>query len=463
MVYDYSLIIRDARIYAPEELGVGDIAVSNGKIAAVGAHLPGVAEEEIDGSGLLAMPGILETHAHMLLPFGGTQTMNDFFDGTRAGAYGGVTTLIDFADQVKGGSILQAKDSRAALAKRQCATDFSFHCTLTDITEETLRAIPALIDEGFPSFKFYTAYKAGGLYVPYGDMERAFRVIAQHGGIATVHAEDEAIIDAAAGRLIQQGRTSCRYFQESRPADAEQSAIRTLISLARETGVKLLIRHVSSEGGAGLIEAAQKDGLEVYGETCPHYLYFDESIYEKDNAADYIVNPPIRTAADREGIWRVLAGESVFTIGTDDCAFYRSQKRISDQFCDIPGGMPGIEPRLVLLYELGVRSGRISMERLAEMTAANPAKLYGLWPVKGALRAGSDADIVLLNPNQDYILHADMLHEKTDYTPFEGVRLHSRVEKTIFHGRILVDGGQDYAIPGTGNLLKRGLPQTAGR
>ena len=463
MVYDYSLMIRGARIYAPEDLGIGDIAVSNGKIAAVGADLPGSAEKEIDASGLLAMPGILETHAHMLLPFGGTRTMNDFYDGTRAGAYGGVTTLIDFADQVKGGSILQAKASRVALAGRQCAVDFSFHCTLTDITEETLQAIPALISEGFTSFKFYTAYKAGGLYVSCEDMERAFRSIARHGGIATVHAEDEAVINAATERLREQGRTSCRYFMESRPADAERSAVRTLISLARGTGVKLLIRHVSSAEGARLIEDAQKEGLEVYGETCPHYLYFDESVYEKDNAADYIVNPPIRTAGDREGIWRVLAGDTVFTIGTDDCAFYRCQKRVSDQFCDIPGGMPGIETRLVLLYELGVRSGRISMERLAEMTSANPAKLYGLWPGKGALRAGSDADIVLLNPDQDYILQADMLHEKTDYTPFEGVRLHSRVEKTIFRGGILVDGGRDYAIPGAGNLLKRGAPQTAVR
>lgn len=461
MVYDYSIIMRGAHIYAPEDLGIGDIAVSNGKIAAVGPNLPGVAEKEIDASGLLAIPGILETHAHMLLPFGGTQTMNDFYDGTRAGAYGGVTTLIDFADQIKGGSILKAKESRVELAKHQCVTDFSFHCTLTDITEETLQAIPVLIKEGFTSFKFYTAYEAGGLRVPYGDMEKAFRVIARHGGIATVHAEDENIINAATERLKQQGKTSCRYFLESRSAESEQSAIRTLISLAHKTGVKLLIRHVSSAGGAAMIESAQKEGLEVYGETCPHYLYFDESVYEKDNAADYIVNPPIRTAADREGLWRVLSGDTVFTIGTDDCAFYRRQKRIADDFRAIPGGIPGIESRLVLLYEMGVYSGKISVERLSEMTAANPAKLYGLWPQKGTLHTGSDADIVLLNPNQDYILQADMLHEKTDYTPFEGVRLHSKVEKTIFRGNILVDGRQDYAIPGTGNLLKRGLPQTA--
>lgn len=456
----YDIILRGAEVYAPKALGICDIAVKDGKIAAIAARLDGSAARELKASGLTAIPGVIETHAHMLLPFGGTQTMNDFFDGTRAGLYGGVTTLIDFADQSKGGSIFEALEARNALAARQSAVDYSFHCTLTDINEETLRAIPALIAQGFTSFKFYTAYQKSGLLVPYDDMERAFRVIAAHGAIATVHAEDENQIDAAVERLTAEGKTDCRYFLESKPADSEPSAIRELLRLQRRTGVRLLIRHVSSAAGAELIANAQAEGREVYAETCPHYLCFDESVYTLPNAQDYIVNPPIRTAADREGIWQLLSGKTKCTIGTDDCAFYLRQKRVSERFCEIPGGMPGIETRLVVLHELGVRSGRISMERLAELTAYHPAQLYGLSSCKGALAVGMDADIVLLDPGADYTLHAAMLHEKTDYTPFEGMPLHVRVAYTLAGGRILVENGADCAFAGTGTLRRRELPKS---
>lgn len=456
-----SLILRNVRAYAPEDLGTVDIAIENGKIAAITAPGALQASSSLDCAGLIALPGVIETHAHMLLPFGGTQTNNNFFDGTRSGAFGGVTTLIDFADQTKGGSIRAALESRLATARAQCATDYGFHCTLTDLTEETLREIPALIDEGFTSFKFYTAYKAGGLFVPYDAMERAFAVIARHGGIATVHAEQEDIVSAATERLLQAGKTDCRHFLQSRPTEAETAAIDRLIALSEQTGARVLVRHVSSAAGARRIVRAQKRGVEIYGETCPHYLYFDESVYTRENAADYLVNPPIRTAEDREGLWQALESGAAFTIGTDDCAFNLAQKRVSDRFCDIPGGMPGIETRLVLLYELGVRTGRISLSRLAELTAETPARLYGIYPQKGRLAAGCDADIVLLDPNAHTTLTASNLHERADYTPYEGMELHVAVAKTFSRGRLIVDGAQDFAVPGEGKLLKRGLPVSA--
>ncbi len=455
----YDIIIRGAQVYAPQALGINDIAVRDGKIAAIGKALQATAAREIPAAGLTAIPGVIETHAHMLLPFCGTQTMNDFFDGTRAGLYGGVTTLIDFADQCRGGSILEAVQSRTALAARQCAVDYSFHCTLTDINEETLRAIPALIAQGFTSFKFYTAYQKSGLLVPYADMERALRVIAEHGALATVHAEDEAQINAAITRLKAEKKTSCRYFLESKPEDSEPSAIRALLALQRKTGVPLLVRHVSGAAGAKLIAAAQAEGRAVYAETCPHYLCFDETVYTKPFAQDYLVNPPIRTAADREGLWQLLSGDTKCTIGTDDCAFYLRQKRISDRFDEIPGGMPGIETRLVVLHELGVRTGRITMQRLAELTSYYPAQLYGLSAKKGSLAAGMDADIVLLDTDTEDTLHVASLHEKSDYTPYEGMPLHVRVAYTIANGCVLVENGTDRALAGSGKLLKRGLPK----
>lgn len=452
----YDILIRGAEVYSPKSLGICDIAVKNGKIAAIAPKLTDSAERIIDAKGLKAIPGVVETHAHMLLPFGGTQTMNDFFDGTRAGLYGGVTTLIDFADQERGGSILEAVKARNDLAEKQCAVDYSFHCTLTDINDETIQAIPVLIKNGFTSFKFYTAYS--NLLVSYEDMERAFRVIAENGAIATVHAENEEQINAAIEHLKANGKTDCKFFLESKPADSEPSAIRTLIELARRTKVRLLVRHISSAEGAELIRQAQSEGLEVYGETCPHYLCFDETVYEKENVSDYIVNPPIRTAVDREGIWRVLSGGTKFTVGTDDCAFYIHQKRVSDKFYEIPGGMPGIETRLVLLHELGVRTGRISMERMAEMTSFNPAQLYGLSGRKGQLTPGADADIALLDTDCEYTMTVGSLHEKSDYTPFEGMPMHVRVAYTIADGKVVVENGEDCATQGAGGLLHRSLP-----
>ena len=456
----YDLLIRGAEIYAPQALGISDIAVKDGRIAAVSPRLEGTAARTIDAGGLTAIPGLLETHAHMLLPFGGTQTMNDFYDGTRAGLYGGVTTLIDFADQRKGCSIFEALEERMALALPQCAADFSFHCTLTDINSSTLQAIPVLIERGFSSFKFYTAYRESGLLVPYGDMKRAFQVIASHGAIATVHAENEDQIDQAAAALKAAGKTECHCFLDSRPVDSELSAIRELISLARETGVKLLVRHVSSAEGARLIAAAQEEEMEVYGETCPHYLYFDEAVYTQDHPGDYIVNPPIRTAADREGLWNVIANGAKFTIGTDDCAFYLAQKRASSRFDEVPGGLPGIETRLAVLHELGVRTGRIDMRQLAELTSYYPAQLYGLAGRKGRISEGADADIVLLDTACGYTLTAGALHEKTDYTPFEGLPVHVRAIYTVAGGQVLVEDGRDRAVPGAGRLLRRGIPKS---
>jgi dihydropyrimidinase len=237
--------------------------------------------------------------------------------------------------------------------------------------------------------------------------------------------------------------------------------VEELIRLARSTGVRLLIRHISSAAGAGLIAGAQREGLEVYGETCPHYLYFDESVYQRENGADFIVHPPIRRAEDREGIWKALESGVKFTIGTDDCAFYLRQKRVSDKFYEVPGGLPGIETRLPVLYELGVSQKRIGVERLAELTAETPAKLYGLYPQKGCLKVGSDGDVVLLRTDVEEKIMVSKLHEKTDYTPFEGVSVHARVEATVSNGRIVVRLGKDRAVPGEGKFLRRALSASA--
>lgn len=456
------LLIRQVHAYAPKDIGVVDIAVRGEQIAAIAPHIEAPATRVIDGRGLTALPGLIETHAHMLLPFAGTRTNNDFYDGTMSGAFGGVTTLVDFADQVKGGM-----GPEEALAHRQkqaeiSAVDHSFHVTLTEITPQVLKAIPRLIEQGVTSFKFYTTYSAGGLYVPPKDMRRAFEVIAAHGCLATVHAELEAPLAAAEQQLMAAGKTGVEHFPRSKPACAEGDAVKLVIDLARDTGCMALIRHISSESGVRQVLDAQREELSVFGETCPQYLCFTDEVYARPNGAEYIAHPSIRGQANRTALWDALSGNAVFVIGTDDCAFDKKQKYVSDKFYEIPGGMPGIETRLDVLYQLGIAQNRIGLERLARITAAWPAQIYGLYPRKGTLRPGSDADIVLLDTGRPHTITAAALHERSDYTPFEGMAVDMTLAHTISRGAVIVEGNRFTGKKGAGRWLNRGLPRKLG-
>ncbi len=455
------IVLRNVHAYGPEDLGVLDIALQDGKIAAMGKNLAVSSQEEIDAAGLIALPGLIETHAHMLLPFAGTQTMNDFYDGTQSGLHGAVTCLVDFADQKKGASVYDALEKREQQAK-DSVVDYSFHITLTDINEETLQAIPKLIDQGYVSFKFYTTYSDGGLFVPEDDMRRAFSVIAKHGGLATVHAEREEPIVQATKQLIEEKKTSWAYFPNSKPPLSEAEAIETVIALAKETNCPVLIRHISSEEGMALVETAQKEGVSVFGETCPHYLFFTDDVYKKQNAADYIVHPPIRKEKDKQALWRALQSDVVLTIGTDDCAFYKRQKRNSDKFYEVPGGMPGIETRFFVLYELGVAQGKIDHSRFACITSSYPAQIYGLYPQKGCLAVGSDADIILLDPAKQTKITAELLHEKSDYTPFEGFEASVELVSVFEKGRRVLQEGKCLAQKGDGQRILRKNPRKLG-
>lgn len=450
------LLLENARVYAPEDMGVVSVGIESGKIVSIGDRTQR-AKRTVDCGGCVLLPGAIETHAHMLLPFCGTSTMNDFYDGTMSGAMGGVTTLIDFADQMQGGSALEALHARLEQAKH-AVFDYSFHVTLTQINEQTLFEAQKLIALGITSFKFYTAYSAGGLYVPPQQMEEAFALLAAHGALATVHAEEERLILEQTEKLIAAGDTDVAHFTQSRPAESEKRAIEAVIAAAERTGVKLLIRHVSSAEGVRLITEAQNRGQMVIGETCPHYLLLTQDVYVGEDGARYLCNPPIRTEQDRQALWSALSQDVRFIIGTDDCAFYLKQKHGSDRFYEIPGGMPGIETRVVLLLSSGVLTGKISMERAARLLSTDAAKVYGIYPQKGTIAVGSDADLVLVEQCAPYQLTASGLHEKSDYTPFEGMTLHHRIRMTIANGLVIAEDGEFCGKKGAGRFLKRSLP-----
>ncbi len=450
------ILIKGAHVFAPDDVGVMDIGIRDGKIVNIGETAES-AERIIEASNCVAMPGAVETHAHMLLPFGGTQTMNDFYDGTMAGAIGGVTTLIDFADQTRGGSAYAAFERRLADAK-ESAVDYSLHCTLVDINEQTLADMERLIQRGVTSFKFYTAYKAGGLYISEEEMERAFAVVAANDALATVHCENEDEIAAATERLIAEGKTDVAYFTLSRPDSSEATAIRKTIEIAARTGAKLLIRHVSSAAGLSAIARAQAEGQMVIAETCPHYLLLTRKVYTLDTGARYIVNPPIRGHHDQKALWSALQDGTKMTLGTDDCGFYIAQKNVSKRFDEIPGGMPGIETRVPVMLTKGVSEGKISMERLVHVLSTDVAKIYGIYPQKGTIGVGSDADIVLAEDCAPYPLLAGNLHEKSDYTPFEGMMLHQRIRMTIANGKVIAEDGVFTGKRGAGRFLQRKRP-----
>lgn len=451
----YDLLLKNAHVYGPEDLGITDIGISDGKISRIGS-CSGTARRTLDCRNQMVLPGAIETHAHMLLPFGGTRTLNDFYEGTKAGAFGGVTTLIDFADQVRGGSALEAFDTRMKEAEAS-AVDYSLHCTLTDISEAALDAIPDLIDRGVTSFKFYTAYSDSGLYLEPEAMERAFAAVALHGALATVHCEDEEQILLETNRLIDEGKTAISHFSESRPDQSEEIAIARVIDLARKTGAKLLIRHVSSEAGARLIEEAQKRGQTVIGETCPHYLMFTRDVYTDEEGGLFICNPPIRGEVDRDALWRALKSGVKFLIGTDDCSFCLAQKRVSDKFHEVPGGMPGIETRVPIMLSEGCSRRKIGMEHMVHMLSTDVAKLYGLYPRKGVIAVGSDADLMVVEKTP-WVITASQLHGRSDYTPFEGLQVDYGVDKTISRGEIIVEKGNFFGRRGAGRFLKRSLP-----
>lgn len=451
----YDLILKGGHVFAPQDLGTVDVAVKDGKITALGEFDAGDAEDVLDVSGKLLFPGVVETHAHMMLPLAGTVTKNDFYSGTVAGAYGGVTTLIDFADQKKGRPPMEIVQERMEQAAGKCVVDYSFHCTLTDINENTLDQMTNIVNLGITSFKFYTIYKDDGLYVDDGEILRAFEQVRELGAIATVHCENEAIVRRSTEALISEGKVAPRYYPLSKPEVSEVEAIRRVIYLARQVGVPLLIRHVSSEGGVKAIREAKRAGQIVYGETCPPYLTLTNDVYQRDDGQNFIVHPPIREAKDMQELWRGLADGTITIIGTDDCAFTREQKKIADVFYKIPGGLPGIEVRLSLMFSEGVLKNRISLERLAEITSTNPAKVYNLFPRKGAVMVGSDADLVVFDPEKDMVITGEETHDMADWSPFEGWKVKGVPSVTISKGKVIMKDGKFFGKAGDGSFLAR--------
>jgi dihydropyrimidinase len=461
-------LIRGGRVITATDDYLGDVLMRDGVIEAIGRELAvGDDVAVVDAAGLYVLPGGVDTHVHLENVIGPTVTCDTFASGTRAAAFGGTTTIVDFALQTGADSPLAAIARAQRSAEPQVAVDYSLHVIVTRVDDQVLADVRhAMRHEGVTSFKMFMAYP-GVMMADDAAIFRMLRQVGADGGMVALHAENGTVIDLLIQEALAAGHTSPRYHALTRPAILEGEATHRGIRLAELAEAPIYFVHVSSNQALKHIVTARDEGIPVFAETCPHYLLFDDSVYDNDDVATarYVMTPPLRKPEDQQHLWRALRYDDLQVIATDHCPFcmkeghlgYRQQKmRGKDDFSLIPNGAPGIETRLVSLFDIGVMQGRLSLNRFVQLTSTTPAKLFGLFPKKGTIAVGSDADVVLFDPLASQTVHAHDLHGNCDYTLLEGRTLRGRVDKVFLRGQLIVDGTHWLGREGMGRFVPRG-------
>ncbi|WP_173074088.1 dihydropyrimidinase [Tenuifilum thalassicum] len=456
-----SILIKNGRIITSVTDKVSDIYIEGDKIKAIGKNLDVKSELVIDADGLFVFPGGIDPHVHMHLPTPAGFSADDFHSGSIAALYGGTTTLIDFVTPQRGQSMVEALKLRIEEAKDSLA-DYSFHVSPVEWNKKIGNEIEECIGMGFPSFKIYMAYK-NSIGIDDNALYHVMHAVAKHGGIVLAHCEKGDEIEQLRNSFYEQGNTSPKYHALSRPSHLEALAVRRAIDLADQTQCPLYIVHVSASESVKHIIQAQKSEQPLYAETCPQYLLLNESVYEMEftNAAKFVMSPPIRSEKDNHTLWQAIANGNISSVGTDHCPFTMEQKmQGKDDFRKIPNGAGGVEHRLGLLYTYGVAAGKISLKKMVDVFSTQPAKLFGLYPKKGEIAVGSDADIVIWNPSKSSKISAKSHHSNTDISAWEGFNIKGEPTHVIKGGAIAIENGKLAPNIEKGNLLKR---QTTGR
>ena len=434
-----------------------DVLVEGETISAVGMDLSADGAQIVDCAGKLLFPGFIDAHTHFDLAVAGTVTADDFATGSRAALRGGTTTVIDYAAPDKGETLAYGLAKWREKAAGRCACDYGFHMTIDDWSEGISREMGEMVDQGIPTFKMYMTYPA--MMLPEGDLYRALKRLRELGCLTGVHCENSAVIDALIAEAKAAGRIGPASHPRTRPAPLEAEAVSRLLRIAQVADVPVIIVHLSTREGLEEVRAARRRGQTVYVETCPQYLLLDESVYDAADyldAARYVCAPPIRGAADRDALWEALKSGEIQTVATDHCSFTLEQKRMGrEDFTKIPGGLPGVEDRGVLLYTAGVAAGRIDEAAMCRLLSENAAKLYGCWPRKGVIAPGSDADIVIYDPAAEGAITAADHIQNVDYNPYEGIPARGNIHQVYLRGTLAVDRGQVLAGP-DGQFIPRG-------
>jgi dihydropyrimidinase len=452
-----SVLIRNGRIVTSSSDFIADIFVEGETISAIGRDLKVTAEREIDATGKLVFPGGIDPHVHLDMPFMGTFSSDDYETGTRAALFGGTTTVIDFILQTQGDTLYNAMNAWKGRAKDKAIGDYSFHMAVTDFNENVAKEVVDMIEkEGITSFKTFMAYK-GALMIDDGQMVRLMKVVKENGGLVTVHATNGDMIDSLVQKHRAEGKLSPLYHYLSQPEVTEAEASGRFADMLNYTGCPGYIVHMTCEGALNAVRRATLRNQKVFVETCTQYLVLDASLYEKGfEGAKWVMSPPLREKKDQTALWSGINQGLVQVVGTDHCPFTWEQKKMGENdFSKIPNGHPAIEHRMEILYSEGVTKGRISLQKYVEVAAENPAKIFGMYPRKGTLAIGADADILIFDPKKEHVLSVKTHHMNADYSSYEGMKLTGKTETVLLRGQIAIENNQCNLKPGSGRFIKR--------
>ena len=454
-------LIKNGRVVTATSDAIADVLVDGQTIAQIGPNLQIEADKTLDATGKLVIPGAIDPHTHMELPFGGTFASDDFETGTRAAALGGTTTIVDFAVQSHGQTLQQGLDTWHAKAQDKCAIDYGFHLICTQFEQCDEAQLHEIYDQGVTSFKLFMAYP-GVFLMDDATIYRVMKAAGPKGGLTMIHAENGVVINEIVRETLEAGHTAPKYHAVSRPAEMEAEAVHRVAAIAAQANAPVFIVHVSCAQALEEIKLAQLKGWPVSGETCTQYLFLDESVYEEEGfdgfaGAKYVMTPPIRAKENQEPLWDALKDGDLELVSTDHCPFFlKGQKELGrGDFTKIPNGGPGVEPRLPLVYWGAMQHG-FSLQRWVEITSTAAAKRFGMFPRKGTLEIGSDADIVIFDPEKAVTWGTAREHMNTDYSLFEGMETKGDVETVMLRGKVIVENGKYVGAAGDGEFLKRG-------
>jgi len=462
-------LITGGTIITAADTYEADVLLDGEKIAQIGTGLSAGGAKKIDASGKYVIPGGIDVHTHMELPFGGTSASDDFETGTRAAAFGGTTTIVDFAVQAMGGTLAAARDEWMRKADGKAVVDYGLHLIIRDVSDKILREMDTLVREGVSSFKLFMAYP-GVFMVDDGAIFKALVRTGENGGLICMHAENGGVIDVLVKKALAEKKTAPKWHALTRPPEAEGEATGRAFRLAEMAGgVPLYIVHLSAAQALEQVRLFRDRGLPAYAETCPQYLFLSYDNYEEPGfeGAKYVMSPPLREKWHQEELWKGLARNDLQVVSTDHCPFcmkegFQGQPKQKElgrgDFSKIPNGAPGVETRMALMFDGGVVAGRITANRWIELCSTTPAKIMGLFPRKGTIAVGSDADIVIWDPKATQTLSAKTHHMRVDYNPYEGRKVKGKALTVLSRGEVIVEKDRFIGKKGRGKFIKRGSP-----
>src|ERR1700751_4738923 len=454
-----TVLIQNGTVVNADSTVRADVLIDGGAIKEVRAGIPAAsAEKVVDATGLLLLPGGIDAHTHLDMPFGRTRSADDFETGTRAAAIGGTTTIVDFAIQARGTKMRTALDTWWKKAEGKACIDYGLHMIITDLPDAGLEDMDDMVREGVASFKLFMAYP-NVLMVDDATIFKAMRQTAKNGALICMHAENGSVIDVIVQQALAEGKTAPIYHALTRPTIAEAEAVQRGIAMAEIAGVPVYIVHLSSEDALNQVREARDRGLPAFAETCPQYLLLSIEELERPNfeGAKYVFTPPLRTKENLPKLWDGLKHDHLQVVSTDHCPFcFEDQKVLGkDDFTKIPNGGPGIENRLQLIYHHGVNEGKLTLNRFVGLVSAQPARIFGMYPKKGTIAAGSDADLVLWDPNAEHTISAATHNMRVDYSMFEGFKVRGNAKQVYSRGELIVENGKYLGKPGRGAYLRR--------